>query len=102
MDLPNLIGQTSISEIAMTILLVANGFFLARYFRQNDTLSETLTKLDKTIAVLSTQLNTLQLNDNHKTKIIERLMSKMIKMQEMLTALRVEFDSCKLNCKGEE
>jgi len=99
MDMANIFNETNLTQIIVILLLAVNGFFLVRHFASSDRLSETINRLNTTVGVLASELKTLQESDRNKSRIMQKLMSKIIKVQQALIELRSDFTTCKaVNC----
>jgi hypothetical protein len=76
------------------ILIVINGFLIAKYFGRFETFTKAVTNLDKTIALLHEKLLHLQTNDHEKTKAIGHLAKKISKIAMAVVKLRTSVESC--------
>lgn len=95
MDLSNIFSGTTLTQTFVIILLAANAFFLARHFTSSDKLAETIQALRIAVTSLATELKTLQESDKEKSRVIQKLMNRIIKLQESFIKLRADFDNCK-------
>ena len=103
MDIGNVFNTATVGQIFFYILLAGNAFFLAKHFSTSDRLYDAISNLNSNLATLSAELKMLQSNDREKTRIIQSLMKKLIRLQEMFLMLKHEFESCKSsNCPTRE
>lgn len=86
------------------ILVLGNGFFIARYFSRFESFAKAVVSLDKTIAILNEKLTNLQINDHEKTKTIAKLIKQLTKLKNAFVKLRTSVEYCQNHClnkKGE-